>query len=76
MSGLFDRMSEDAVKSAPIEREDKAVVVAFDQDSAAYTLTYRGTDVGPVWSLNAVRYEVGAVVKVVVVGNVVKSVIP
>lgn len=76
MSGLFQRAGKQVARTAEIEREGTAVVAAFDQASASYTLTYRGTNIGPVWSLNALRYPVGATVRVIVAGSLIKSVIP
>lgn len=65
-----------ARRTANVQREESAIVTGFVEANGAYTLLYRGATVSPVWSQNGVRYAVGSVVKVLVVGNLVKAVIP
>lgn len=76
MSGMIDRASRWAARTALLQREDLATVTALTEASASYTLSYRGASVGPVWSQNGVRYAVGQVVRVLVVGNLVKAILP
>lgn len=65
-----------ARRTANVQREESAIVTAFTEANGAYVVLYRGATVSPVWSQNGVRYSVGAVVKVLVVGNIVKAIIP
>lgn len=72
---MFDRAREHVRKTTRFLREDVATVVSVDA-SGGYVLTYRGVNVGPVWSVNGVLYAAGDVVKVMVDGSRVKEVIP
>lgn len=74
--GMLESASKRSAKSSKYQREDTAVVTAFSDASAAYTLSYRGTTIGPVWSRGSIKYAVGSTVTVLVVGNLVKAVIP
>lgn len=56
--------------------EEPAEVVAFDEASRSYTVKWRGTTLGPVWSANAIRHPVGAKVGVLVREGLVLHVIP
>lgn len=73
---MIERAEEIARRTAKIQREGTAVVTAFNEATGAYTVLYRGASVAPVWSQNAIRYAVGAVVKVLVEVNLVKAIIP
>ena len=72
---MIDRAREHARKTTPYLRESTAIVVSVDA-SGGYTLQYRGAAVGPVWSENGALYRVNDIVRVMVDGSLVKSVIP
>lgn len=73
---MIDRAAELAKRTATFQREERATVSALEEATGAYTVNYRGALVGPVWSINGVRYEVGALVTVIVEGNLIKSISP
>lgn len=72
---MFDRAREQVRKTTRYLREDTATVVSVDT-TGGYTLTWRGATVGPVWSVNGVKYAAGVVVKVMIDGVKVIEIVP
>ncbi len=57
-------------------REEPATVVLFNEADRSHTVRWRGTEVGPVWSVNGLRHPPGAAVRVLVKDGLLIVVIP
>lgn len=71
---MLGTLRKHAQELSEVQRTDQATVAA--SNGGAYTLSYRGTTVGPVWSVSGLVYAVGQSVTVVLEGKVIKGIVP
>lgn len=73
---MIDPLKREAVRRAGLQREEPATIASLSVTTGAYTVTWHGATVGPLWSLTGARFAVGQVVKVLVERNRPVAVIP